>query len=229
MDFERPFQYFAGRMGGFTIETLIMVAAGYALCRISTSYYRELIEKYQILSENKRQIDEQTRISMTDELTGLNNRRCFDTDIRQYREKEPEENLVVFSIDVNGLKETNDTSGHVAGDELLVAAAECLTKVIGPIGKVYRTGGDEFLAVAASDTPDKILDEIKLLASEWHGTYEERLSLSIGYASHREYPDADLQSLENLADQMMYQDKKRYYNAPGTDRRRSHEVASELM
>ena len=49
-------------MGGFTIETGIMVAAGYSLCRLSTSYYRELIEKYRILSDNKRQMNEQMAI-----------------------------------------------------------------------------------------------------------------------------------------------------------------------
>ena len=221
VDFDSPFQYFAGRMGGFTIETLIMVAAGYSLCRISTSHYQELIEKFQILRENKRQMDEQVRISMTDELTGVYNRRCFDTDIEQYREKEPEENFVLFSVDVNGLKETNDTRGHLAGDELLIATADCLTKVIGMIGKVYRTGGDEFLAIAGTDAPEEILEEINRLSAAWHGKYEEKLSLSIGYASHREHPEADIQSLENLADQMMYREKDRYYSTPGLDRRRT--------
>ncbi|MBR0368811.1 MAG: GGDEF domain-containing protein [Clostridia bacterium] len=353
VDFDRPFQYFAGRMGGFTIETAIMVVAGYCLCRLSTSYYRELIEKYRILSDNKRQMNAQMailesmseiyeyaslidldamtetairdtraadrhasgtisggqsrmnaklmpsiaaesrqafadfadlsgaltrmhdvqsmdreflsaetgwfraqyivverrpdgapariiytiqnidrqkrreeqliRISMTDELTGLANRRGYDTDMAALRKEGMGEDFVLFSVDVNGLKEANDTRGHVAGDELLMATAECLTTVIGPIGKVYRTGGDEFLATAMTDAPSAVLEEIRSRSAAWRGAYGEALSLSVGYAARRDHPDADIHGLEIRADQMMYRAKSRYYSAPGTDRRRNHQ------
>lgn len=350
VDFDHAFQYFAGRMGGFTIETAIMVTAGYSLCRLSTSYYRELIEKYRILSDNKRRMNEQMailesmseiyeyaslidldamtetairdtraadrhasgtiggqsrmnaklmpsiaaesrqafaafadlsgaltrlhdeqsmdreflsagtgwfraqyivverrpdgtpariiytiqnidrqkrreeqliRISVTDELTGLTNRRGYDTDMAALREAGMGEDFVLFSVDVNGLKEANDTRGHVAGDELLMATAECLTTVIGPIGKVYRTGGDEFLATAMTDAPSAVLEAIRNRSAAWRGAYGEALSLSVGYAAHREHPDADIHDLEIRADQMMYRAKSRYYNTPGTDRRRN--------
>ena len=349
VDFDTAFQYFAGRMGGFSIETAIMVLAGYSLCRLSTSYYRDLIEKYRILSDNRRQLHEQMailesmseiyeyaslidldemtettirdtdakaqhvsetigrqsrrngelarsvaeeqreaflafsdlagaaaglhdqksmdkefrstengwfraqyivverkpdnapkcliytvqnidkqkqkeehliQISMTDELTQLYNRRSYYADVASYDSKEPEENFVVFSVDVNGLKEANDTGGHAAGDELLKAAADCLKTAIGPVGKVYRTGGDEFLAIARTDAPEKISETIRRLSGAWHGSSAETLSLSVGYASHSEHPGADVHSLEILADQMMYQEKNRYYNTPGVDRRR---------
>ncbi len=350
VDFDSAFQYFAGRMGGFTIETVIMVVAGYGLCRITTAYYRELIEKYQILSDNKRQLNEQMavlesmseiyayaslidlenmtetsireteakdqfvsekidgqsrasrklsqsvaeehreafeafadltraaaglhdqksmdkefrstasgwfraqyivverredgaprcviytiqdidkqkqkeeqliRISMTDELTRLYNRRCYDADIAAYAQKGMEEDFAIFSVDVNGLKEANDTKGHVAGDELLKATAKCLASVLGPIGKVYRTGGDEFLAVALTAEPSEVLAQIMRLSGAWHGAYAESLSLSVGYAAHSEHPDADIHGLERFADQMMYREKNRYYSTPGMDRRRN--------
>ena len=124
-------------------------------------------------------------------------------------------------MDVNGLKEANDTKGHVAGDELLTGAAKCLSDVIGPIGKVYRTGGDEFFAVASSADPEAVVNEIGRRAAEWKGSYYLHLSLSVGYATHREHPEADLHGLERLADAMMYREKNRYYSAPGVDRRRS--------
>ena len=228
IDFDTPFQYFAGRMGGFTIETVVMVVAGYSLCRLTSSYYRELIEKYQALRDSMENIEKHERkeeqliqISMTDELTRVANRRCYDSDIENYEGKEWKEGFVLFSADVNGLKEANDNRGHVAGDELLRAAAECLNTVIWPIGKVYRTGGDEFLAIALTDSPETIMQEIQRLASAWKGTYSETLSISIGYASHRDHPEADIHGLERLADEMMYQEKNRYYSAPGVDRRRN--------
>ena len=216
MDFDSAFQYFAGRMGGFSIETVIMAVAGYGLCRISTAHYRDLINTIHSMEEQKKKEAQLIRISMTDELTGLRNRRCYDADIGAYGTKNMENNFVVFSLDVNGLKETNDTRGHAAGDRLLVEAAKCLASVFDPIGKVYRTGGDEFMALANIDEPVAISEQIRNRAGEWEG-----LSLSTGYASHKEHPEKEIHGLEILADQMMYREKKRYYNTPGHDRRKS--------
>jgi diguanylate cyclase (GGDEF)-like protein len=173
------------------------------------------------IERHERKEEQLIQISMTDELTRVANRRCYDTDIENHEGKGWKEDFVLLSADVNGLKEANDNRGHVAGDELLIAAAECLNTVIGPIGKVYRTGGDEFLAIVLTDAPEAIVQEIQRLASAWKGTYSENLSMSIGYASHRDHPEADIHSLERLADTMMYQEKNRYYSAPGVDRRRN--------
>ena len=178
-------------------------------------------EAMESIEKHEKKEEQLLHISMTDELTRVANRRCYDSDIENYEGKEWKEDFVLFSADVNGLKEANDNRGHVAGDELLIAAAECLNTVIGPIGKVYRTGGDEFLAIALTDCPETIMQEIQRLASAWKGTYSENLSISIGYASHRDYPEADIHGLERLADTMMYQEKNRYYSVPGVDRRRN--------
>ena len=63
------------------------------------------------------------------------------------------DDFVFVSLDVNGLKTINDTQGHAAGDELIKAAASCMKKCIGSYGRVYRTGGDEFIALI--NTSDK--------------------------------------------------------------------------
>lgn len=52
--------------------------------------------------------------------------------------------------------------------------------------------------------------------------YVEKMSLSVGYASRREHPDADIHGLEKLADERMYREKNRYYSIPGIDRRRAN-------
>lgn len=57
------------------------------------------------------------------------------------------DDFVYASIDVNGLKIVNDEIGHAAGDELIKGAAKCMKEVIGSYGKVYRTGGDEFVSI----------------------------------------------------------------------------------
>ena len=159
-DFHKPMQFFAERMGGYTIETAIMVAAGYALCRISSSYYRELIENYRSLTESKRQINEQIHISMTDELTKLFNRRCYYKDMEEQRDDMQHQAFSLFSIDLNGLKDINDDQGHAAGDTLLCGAADCLRTAVGSDGKVYRTGGDEFLAIVHTVPPAQVAEQI---------------------------------------------------------------------
>lgn len=232
VDFNSPFEYFAGRMGGFTIETVIMVVAGYSLCRLTTSYYRELIEKYQRLNESLENIrkheqkeEQLIQISMTDELTELPNRRSYDAAVESLQNQDLAADFVLFSMDVNGLKEANDTRGHAAGDEMLIGAAACLGEVFRSIGKVYRTGGDEFLAIANCALPEAVREEIGRRAAGWKGSFADRLSISVGYATHSEHPEADIHGLERLADAMMYREKNRYYSTPGIDRRRNPDSA----
>ena len=52
-DISTPFAYFASRLGGLTVETIVMIAAGLALCRIMSNHYKSLIEQYKNLSEEK--------------------------------------------------------------------------------------------------------------------------------------------------------------------------------
>ena len=74
--------------------------------------------------------------------------------------------------------------------------------------------------IAKTAAPGELLERIKRESAFWPGAYGETLSLSVGYASHRDHPDADVHGLEVLADQRMYREKARYYRIPGVDRRR---------
>ena len=172
------------------------------------------------VDEEKRREEHLIRISMTDEMTRLFNRRCYDEDLREFRNSTLSDDFVLFSIDVNGLKTVNDTKGHAAGDELIKGAADCLVLSIGNKGKVYRTGGDEFMAVVHTDDPEGLRTEIKNKAAEWHGIYTEEITLSIGFAAHREKPDSSIDDLEHIADADMYAEKEKHYRERGIERRR---------
>lgn len=173
----------------------------------------------QNIEEEKNREERLRFIAMTDELTKLNNRRCYEEDMAAYRDRPPEEDFVLFSVDVNGLKTTNDEQGHAAGDELLCGTAECLTDVFGEDSKVYRTGGDEFLAVLHGCDCEQVCESVRRKAAAWHGQYIKSISLSVGYASQAEHPGASVHELERIADAMMYKDKERYYRSSGNDRR----------
>ena len=113
------------------------------------------------VDEEKRREENLIKISMTDEMTRLFNRRAYDEDLINLRKNDLESDFVLFSIDINGLKRANDSNGHAAGDELIKAAANCLSKIVGNKGKVYRIGGDEFMIIINLDNPEELKAAIK--------------------------------------------------------------------
>ncbi len=173
------------------------------------------------VEEEKRREEYLMRISMTDEMTRLYNRRCYEEDISEYRNKPLGDDFVLFSVDVNGLKTVNDTKGHAAGDELIKGAADCLVLSVGQDGKTYRTGGDEFMAIVHTKEPEKIREKIWQKAGEWHGMYTDEVSLSVGYASYSNHREATVDDLERIADAEMYAEKEKHYKRKGIDRRRA--------
>ena len=172
------------------------------------------------VDEEKRREEYLIRISMTDEMTRLFNRRCYDEDLIKFRDSELPQDLAIISVDVNGLKTVNDTKGHAAGDELIKGAADCLALSVGKKGKVYRTGGDEFMAVVYTGDPEELRRTITEKASSWKGIYSQELFLSVGYATHADHIGASIDKLEQIADAEMYADKEQYYREKGIDRRR---------
>ena len=180
-----------------------------------------VIYTIQNIDSDKRREEHLIRISMTDELTRLFNRRCYEEDITAI-------DLALISADVNGLKTVNDTRGHGAGDELIVGAATCLLSVIAPYGKVYRTGGDEFMAIVHTPDCDALVGEVKDRTAAWHGALVDGLSVSIGCAALSEYPDSDVRYLEKLSDRRMYDDKTRYYRESGKDRRKDDKMPTDI-
>jgi len=172
------------------------------------------------VDEEKRREEHLIRISMTDEMTRLYNRRCYDEDLKVIRKSDLPDDFVLFSIDVNGLKTVNDTKGHAAGDELIKGAADCLVLSLGKSGKVYRTGGDEFMAIVHTDNPEDLKNTIKKRAAEWHGIYTDEITVSVGFGSYHDHPGKSVDDLEHVADGDMYKDKEKFYKERGIERRR---------
>ncbi len=178
-----------------------------------------VIYTIQNIDADKRREEQLIRISRTDELTRMYNRHCYEEDVAAIRESGMEPDFAVISADVNGLKVVNDSLGHAAGDELLKGAASCLLSAVGAFGKVYRTGGDEFMAIVRTGDCEKLLGDIRGRSAAWRGRMVDGVSISLGCAAHAAYPDAAVEELERIADAAMYEDKKRFYSQPGQDRR----------
>jgi diguanylate cyclase (GGDEF)-like protein len=87
----------------------------------------------------------------TDLLTGLANRREFERAIARLPIRRP---YAFLAADIDGLKEVNDTFGHTAGDDLIIAVAAALSSVVRRGDTAARIGGDEFAVLMLDATPD---------------------------------------------------------------------------
>ena len=178
-----------------------------------------VIYTIQSIDDDKRREEKLILISRTDELTRLFNRRCYEEDIQEIKEKGVDPRLAIISADLNGLKTTNDNKGHAAGDELIKAAASCLKYGVGNYGKAYRTGGDEFICIVYCDDIDPILENIRDNIRHWHGNLIDEVSISIGYAQAKDHHGLPIEELEKIADEAMYKEKENYYKQPTHNRR----------
>ena len=161
-------------------------------------------------------------MAITDELTALYNRRAFDDDIAMIEKDGIPGKLVIVSVDLNGLKQVNDSLGHGAGDELIIGAADCLRKAFSGQGKIYRTGGDEYTAIllCGQKAAELLLRRLMEETKKWKGIFVSSLSMSCGLASREEFTTYSVQQLEQEADRRMYQNKKAYYETEGYNRRK---------
>ncbi|MDA8195357.1 MAG: GGDEF domain-containing protein [Thermaerobacter sp.] len=103
----------------------------------------------QLLSDNGSLFREVQQRAVTDSLTGLWNRWQLWDDL--HAQSRPL-GMALLLVDLDYLKQINDTGGHQAGDDALQRVAQALREAAGAGGKVYRIGGDEFVAVF--DRPD---------------------------------------------------------------------------
>jgi len=174
-----------------------------------------------VIEEEKKNEEILVKKSTIDELTGLYNRRSYEEDILEYNEKPMEEDFVYASIDVNGLKIVNDEIGHAAGDELIKGAADCMKQVFGSYGKVYRTGGDEFVSIffASKERLEAIAKDLETVTDQWSGELVSSLALSVGYVAKYECENETILDIAKIADKRMYKAKSAYYAKKGVDRR----------
>ena len=175
------------------------------------------------IDKEKRREENLLLLSNTDELTGLFNRHAYDDDTAKLSQSSLGENFAIISLDVNGLKRVNDEMGHAAGDIMLKAAAERISRHFSHVGKCYRMGGDEFAVITTKVSSQEMTniynDFVQDLAAFKTDKIKE-LAVSFGCAFSFDYPDLDVSELAKVADKKMYQDKSAYYIKSGKDRRR---------
>lgn len=149
------------------------------------------------------------QVTKKDPLTGLLNRQAYYADI----ESDPESITALVSIDMNGLKILNDTKGHAAGDEALIALGLCFMRAARRGESVYRVGGDEFVVICRRTSRDEVAalaDRIRKNVSET----EYGVSVGYGFSDDGKKPIDDIL---RESDEMMYIEKAYYYKTTEKD------------
>ena len=180
--------------------------------------------------QTRREMNAQTKLANTDELTCLLNRHAYEVAMSQYPMTVSDTNFTYIALDINGLKVVNDSIGHKAGDELIAGTAECMRVCLGSYGKLYRIGGDEFAAIIYANQQELefLKRDLEETTMRWHGNLVANLSLSVGIATKREFPNYPISELATIADERMYEAKGVYYKQKGIDRRGQHSAFSAL-
>ncbi|MCR5620707.1 MAG: GGDEF domain-containing protein [Treponema sp.] len=208
--------YMLFRPGRFDITVYTMVcriisnnlASSYSLSK-SLEEKKELTDKFSIVHA----------ISVTDEMTGLLNRRGFLSLAEKALDasESSQGSGIVLYGDIDGLKKINDSYGHAAGDKAIIAEAQLLKKHFRSTDVIGRMGGDEFAIVAPSlgiAKYQEIRRNLDKACADWNKESGAPfiLSISLGYVS---YPIVeagadgyDLKKLLNLADNALYFEKR---------------------
>lgn len=141
----------------------------------------------------------------TDPLTRLLNRRCYE-----HRCAVLHAPRMVFYFDVDDFKTVNDTYGHAAGDEVLIAVGAMLREIYGKKGRCYRIGGDEFSALVEirEDEVQSYNDAFCRLLAARRAEDPKLTGVSIGAAFYDPKTGSFADAVA-VADANMYQCKKR--------------------
>lgn len=152
-------------------------------------------------------------LSITDELTGLYNRRGFIELSEKYTKLGYRHNkkFVLIFADMNGLKKINDTYGHDEGDSAIQNMAKILKQSVRETDIIARFGGDEFAITTIVDDSfheQIIRDRINKLCETYNQQSDKpyKISISLGFSSVSE--DKNLSDTLALADELMYIEKK---------------------
>lgn len=166
----------------------------FLLMREMSDYYRRLLTKLEL-----------------DSLTGLPGSNKYHELIAELTEHSARSvGIIVF--DVNDLKHYNDTMGHHAGDLLLQKAAESFHAIAGGSVRVFRTGGDEFVAVItdySESDMDKVVADWQAKLAEINAAGAGGIHCTIAYGLAVGTGDYTLADVMKQADERMYAEKRR--------------------
>lgn len=197
------------------VSLLQALADSTSIAMENVQVYAELEDRVRDRTAELERANEEIRqLSVTDELTGLTNRRGFyllgEAALRAARRNR--HGCLLAYLDVNGLKRVNDEFGHDAGDSLIADVGAILRSTVRDCDIVARMGGDEFCVLVTEPVGDAraLKDRLGEAFRSFNRTQTRPylISASIGLAQTDSSVAHTLDDLLDNADTQMYQDKK---------------------
>ena len=159
------------------------------------------------VTQKKKQLEQIEYLGFHDPLTGLYNRRFFNTELLRL-DTPRNRPLTLVMGDLNGLKLTNDIFGHAFGDQLLERLGQVLRRCCRTDDIIARWGGDEFVLLLPKTEPgeaEKIIARIKREFSK-EKVKSIKGSISMGLAC-KDSPEPDIATILSKAEEAMYNAK----------------------
>ena len=146
--------------------------------------------------------------------TSVKSKNCYDEDVvtleQKYRSSVSPKEVACVVCDLNGLKNVNDTYGHLIGDELIRLAASVLKEHLKSAYDIYRVGGDEFVAIYVDERVSRAEQEVEQVqnhSGKMHTGNGCPLSMAIGLA--KSSGGDSILDVVAAADKKMYQEKSK--------------------
>jgi diguanylate cyclase (GGDEF)-like protein/PAS domain S-box-containing protein len=185
--------------------------------------YKDITARRQAEAALKEANEHLARLSRTDGLTGLANRRHFDERLQSewLRHRREKQMISLLMFDVDFFKRYNDTYGHQAGDQCLASVAGAIRgQLRRPADLAARYGGEEFAAIlpntaveGARHVAEAIREAVNRLALPHSAsTVADHVTISIGVAAGIPDATSSAEGLLKRADQALYQAKERGRN-----------------
>ena len=184
----------------------------------------------------QRVIDGLCEISLKDPLTGLGNRRHLRSTLERAIETVARsgESVLLLLLDIDHFKAINDTHGHLAGDQVLQAIANCLADCVRPMDTVARYGGEEFAVILPHCRPlfgravaERIRQTVASLSIPVAARTNVQATISIGGAYAPEWVRSTADLWIERVDQQLYRAKSNGRNQVCLDQPQELSVSAE--
>jgi two-component system cell cycle response regulator len=195
------------------------------LTRTYQDLQRADAQKAELLEELRLKSEELERLTLTDSLTGLSNRRHLNARLHQEFERSRRlgDDLTVVMIDIDDFKRVNDCFSHLVGDKTLQTVARILQSCVRSIDVLGRYGGEEFLVLLVETSPTAAAEICKRLCAavrnhDWTTLHPDlwQVTISVGYCGDRTIEHSE--GAVEVADGRLYAAKR-----AGKDRACGHD------
>lgn len=192
---------------GLTVQMCYLLIF-YAI--LTNKKYWDNLEHARHLEMELKMQDRYQTLAYMDEMTCLGNRRALMEKLQEL--EKARQQFCYVMMDMNGLKEVNDTYGHRKGDEFILKGAEILKEFREYASGIYRVGGDEFVILFSGCKEADVERYLQRLRKKIRKCFTQDgrdYGFAIGYAWMKDYTKETITEIMCQGDERMYEDKAR--------------------